>query len=159
MPRTRRSVNDRVPYGEVHVKLGGAGQKVVRAQHNPEGCEISAVASTGEVSSIIRPAKMGDNAAELTFYAVYGIIQVVGEEVWCVVRQLRRTENGHTAQGSSVRILQLTDRVRRAGLVHVCTDLCVVSRTARTITHSQSVLRGGVYTVLTRTEAYPSHLG
>ena len=122
------------------------------------GCAVSAVTPSTGSSSVLRPVSMSSAEGELRFYAVYGVL-AIGEDKWTVVRHLQNVSLGYTARGSSVAVLQMNGRVRRVGLSHNCNSECVVNCYARTVKHSHSVLQGGYYTVRSRRDGYPAHLG
>ena len=142
-----------------YVTSKGDGERRMYGHHTvTRGTAISAVTKQGGLSSVVQPAEDGDVEAELHFYVVYRLF-AVRDDNWAVVRHLRKVNNGYTARGSPLTGLEMNSRVRRVGLGHNCTSACVVNRAARTVQHTEMVLQGGYYTVLSRGEGYPVHLG
>ena len=66
---------------------------------------------------------------------------------------------GYSTNGNEVVILLFRRRVRRVAVMHACDEECKVQVSAGTVGHSATLLRGGVYRVVTRERGYPPHLG
>ena len=124
------------------------------------GCVVSIVCKrTINASHLVRGAAMGERRCTVRFFAVCDIVRASCAENWCVGKELTVVEGGYSSAGSPVVIVILGRRVRRVAAFHICGDACRVDLSRGIVTHSRTVLRGGVYRIVQRKDGYPPHLG
>ena len=124
------------------------------------GCAVSVVCRRQRSSATLtRGARMGEEQCTVRFYAVFAVVRASNGDNWCIVKELSRTGAGYSLGGSGVGILQLGRRVRRVCVIHACDESCRVNTERTNVTHSTTLLRGGVFHIITRSGGYPPHLG
>ncbi len=97
-----------------------------------------------------------DGHGELRYLAVCHILGPNKLNPW-VVGYLLREEHGVCQTTTHLTSLKLCENVRRAGLIHVCNEHCKFS-SRDNVVHSESILAGGRYFLLKRSDGFPPHL-
>ena len=95
----------------------------------------------------------------MEYYAVYGVISASNGDVWCAVWRVKSFGEGGSTIQSQPAVLKMGERVCRVGTVHVCSSECMFDISAKDVIHSETVLDGGMYKIITRYDGYPPHLG
>ena len=136
------------------------GRKAYAYNKIKRGCAVSIVCKRSSASAvIIRGATMGEEDCVMKFFAVFYILRASNGESWCVVRELTRRGEGYSVTGNKVSVLLLGRRVRRVAAMHICDERCRAKVERQKVSHSNSILRGGMYMLFARQDGYPPHLG
>ena len=101
-----------------------------------------------------------DGSGYCRYFAVAGIIaNVRTDEVWVVVKELRKIGESYSAAQSCVRLLLLNNACRRVAVVHKCTNACHAHGPRKPPRHTHQVLEGGEFHVVSRRDGFPPFLG
>ena len=96
---------------------------------------------------------------KLRFYAVLQHA-LDGDKIWSIVHRMEEVQDGiYAIVRSTVHLLRLSSKVRRAAAVHLCNSDCKVSRGSARIAHAENVLSGGRYKLLPRRGGYSPQMG
>lgn len=105
-----------------------------------------------------------DGSGRCSYFVVCAIAGNTNNgDVWVVVKELQL--QGHdmsdlySCKDKPMQLLQLTQYVRRIGLVHKCDDACRTHFSMGRVSHSAKSIDGGIYHVIARHQGYPPFLG
>ena len=105
-----------------------------------------------------------DGNGDRRYYAVFVILRNRRTtDVWVSCRELKPVCEGSNSAYSCVRnatrVLLLDSTCRRVGLVHKCDSTCTRNNGWAFPVHGKSVVDGGLYYVLSRSDGFPPFLG
>ena len=122
------------------------------------GCAVSVVVVND--GTVVEASGNGDGV--LSVFAINAVCKGQGKDVWLIVRRMKQVKDAKkgvmSSTGSGLQLLRLDATVRRVFLMHHCDENCKRER-SNMITHSAEAHNGGVFTVVTRRDGYPPHLG
>lgn len=132
-------------------------------------CAISAVVRREETCKTF--VEVFDNTEDC-IAAVYAVGGLIGWrdscDVWAVCKLLVEHEstlpnNEHLLSVSvssteRVQLVRLSPVVRRAAVIHRCSDTCHVDKKRRTVIHDGSIFNGTIISVVRRSEGYPPRM-
>ena len=132
-----------------HSVSPGNAVSVVVKEHTPH-LPVLVVVDDGDLHTVPSVSVI------MTVFAVFQ----VSDEVWGIGKEMKRTGPGFSCRHADWQLFRFSSGVRRVGLVHICENACVRrGHGGRDMVHSQSVMDGGTYSVLSRKDGYPPHMG
>ena len=118
-------------------------------------------------ADVIRPDGTGSS---LYYFVILSIFSTDSDSVYAHVLQIVNTGGQNNMQvkeniAANVKLLQLTDAVRRVAVFHRCDRdrtpaiWCAVDSVNDTVKHCKSLLNGGIYSIYDRAHGYPPKSG
>ena len=129
------------------------------------GYVVSAIVHPGpeSVTSLGQVQTVSDGSGDCKFYAICHILRnAVNGDVWIFGKEMNNEGNGtltYSCSGSDLVYMRLDVCCRRVAAVHKCTRECIRSNGWKQPVHDKSILQGGSYRLVSRSEGFPPFLG
>ena len=116
---------------------------------------------TERAGDMVREKECGSDAVQV--FDFWRVVRGPDGKLWAIVQPMEWADasvgEARRIQAGCSAVVELTDRIRRAGAVHMCDGDCVAHPRYLEMKQSAGVCDGGLYEVWTRKNGYPPHMG